>query len=81
MTATDRPLLPAATLMDELEATGVRFALDGAGQPVARARRGALTAEQRAALMEHRAGIGELLAIVGAECWAPTARTNERTDR
>ena len=58
-------------LMDTLEHVGVRFALDAAGEVVIRAPRGALSDEQRAALAEHRDGIGELLVIVGPECWRP----------
>ncbi len=59
------------TLMDELERAGVRFALDAASEVVVKAPRGTLTDEHRAALVEHRDGIRELLVIVGPECWRP----------
>ena len=78
MSATDRPLLAAATLMDELEATGVHFALDPAGEVVVMAPRGTLTDAHRAALTEHRLAIRELLAIVGPACWAPHDRAKGR---
>jgi hypothetical protein len=58
-------------LMDSLETAGVRFALDPSGEVVIRAPRGSLTDERRAALAEHRAGIGALLGAVGPECWEP----------
>ncbi len=79
MSVTDRPLLPAATLMDELERIGVRFALDPGGEPVFRAPHGALTEAHREALSEQRENIRELLAIVGPACWAPHDRAKERT--
>ena len=64
------------TLMHSLEGAGVRFALDAAGEVVIRAPRGVLSDEERAALVTHRAAIGELLAAVGPACWQPkeTAR-------
>ena len=79
MNSTARPLLSAAALMDDLERAGVRFALNPAGEPVFRASRGALTDEQRAALVTHREAIGELLAAVGPECWQPTGEQEARS--
>ena len=78
MSAPARPLLPAATLMDDLERDGVQFALDASGEPVFRAPGGGLTDEHRAALAEHRDGIRELLVIVGPECWRPHRRETAR---
>ncbi len=71
MSAGLRPLLPAALLMDRLEAAGVCFALDMAGEVMVSAPRRALSDEHRAALAEHRDGIRELLVIVGPESWRP----------
>ena len=77
MSAGTRPLLPAALLIDRLEAEGVCFALDAAGEVMVSAPRGSLNDEARAALAEHRDGIRELLVIVGPECWRP--HRNEAT--
>ena len=71
MSVQARPLLPAALLIDRLEAEGVCFALDAAGEVMVSAPRGALSDEQRAELAEHRDGIRELLATVGPACWQP----------
>ena len=73
MSADERPLLCAALLMDELERAGVCFALDAAGEVMVSAPHSTLTDAHRAALTEHRAGIRELLAIVGPACWQPLA--------
>ncbi len=72
MSGQDRPLLAAATLMDELERAGACFAMDAAGEVMVSAPHGALTDAHRAALTEHRAGIRELLAVAGPACWHPT---------
>ena len=78
MSVQARSLLPAALLIDRLEAAGVCFALDAAGEVMVSAPRGSLSDEQRAALAEHRDGIRELLAIVGPECWRPHRKDSDR---
>ena len=70
--------MTAAVVMDALEALGVRFALDTAGEVVVDAPRGVLTEERRAALTGQREGIRELLAIVGPACWEPTSGGGRR---
>ena len=62
MSAPEPSSLSPGALMDRLEAVGVRFALDAAGEVVVRAPKGVLTEECRAALITHREAIRALLA-------------------